>query len=401
MKTITIPVPSASSVKKTFLKIGLGILLLYLGYVVREIWLPLVLAFLLALVLDPVVDRMELRGWTRPRASAFIFGSFLFILVGLIVLAYPLASAQIDTLQKGFEKYFPDSSHAGLIASLYKMGLSPNLAGGAVSIIESSRNSLKHSSSFITNYGLVIVSNAIWIVIIPLIAFYALRDFHIILGKALLLVPPKRRDLIQTAVKETTMVFGNFLRGLAVVSVMNGVATTVLLMAVRVPGALMVGVIAGFLYSIPYLGALLTLVLTAAVAFVGGGPNMAILAVGLSVLLHQIVFDQIISPRVLGGHVGLHPILSVIALLVGNLLLGIVGMILAVPIAACIQIAVLAIQPKLSEQIDVSAKSVEVSTQVDLVEEQSTVIEKDQKTEALEEMHAKVASAVEEVEKKS
>ena len=197
------------------------------------------------------------------------------------------------------------------------------------------------------------------------------------------------------------MVFGNFLRGLAVVSVMNGLATTVLLMAVRVPGALMVGVIAGFLYSIPYLGALLTLVLTAAVAFVGGGPNMAILAVGLSVLLHQIVFDQIISPRVLGGHVGLHPILSVIALLVGNLLLGIVGMILAVPIAACIQIAVLAIQPKLSEQIDVSAKSVEVSTQADLVEEQSKVIEKDQKTEALEEMHAKVASAVEEVEKKS
>lgn len=394
MKSITVPVPSGASVKKALLKICLGILLLYLAYVVREIWLPLVLAFLLALVLDPVVDRMELRGWTRPRASAFIFGSFLFILIGLIVLAYPLASAQIDTLQNGFEKYFPDSSHTGLIGSMHKMGLSPNLAGGAVSIIESAKHSLQHSSSLITNYGLIIVSNAIWIVIIPLIAFYALRDFHIILAKALLLVPSKRRDLIQTAVKETTHVFGNFLRGLAVVSVMNGIATFILLMVLKVPGALMVGVIAGFLYSIPYLGALLTLVLTAAVAFVGGGPNMAILAVGLSVLLHQIVFDQIISPKVLGGHVGLHPILSVIALLVGNLLLGIVGMILAVPFAACIQIAILSVLPKLSEQIDVSVTPVRA-------EDPPNTNEKESKNEALEEMHAKVATAVEELEKKS
>jgi hypothetical protein len=168
MKSVTIPIPSASVVKKASLKIGIAILLLYLSYVVREIWLPLVLAFLLAMILDPVVDRMEVRGWTRPRASAFIFGSFLIIFIGLIVLSYPLAAAQIDTLQKGFEKYFPDSSHAGLIKSLHKMGLAPNLAGGAVSVIESAKSSLQHSSSIITNYGMVIVSNASWIVIIPL-----------------------------------------------------------------------------------------------------------------------------------------------------------------------------------------------------------------------------------------
>jgi predicted PurR-regulated permease PerM len=400
MKSVTIPIPSASVVKKASLKIGIAILLLYLSYVVREIWLPLVLAFLLAMILDPVVDRMEVRGWTRPRASAFIFGSFLIIFIGLIVLSYPLAAAQIDTLQKGFEKYFPDSSHAGLIKSLHKMGLAPNLAGGAVSVIESAKSSLQHSSSIITNYGMVIVSNAIWIVIIPLIAFYALRDFHLILGKGLLLVPPKRRDLVQTAVRETTLVFGNFLKGLAIVSIMNGIATTILLTALRVPGALMVGVIAGFLYSVPYLGAMLTLVLTAAVSFVGGGPNMAIMAVGTSILLHQIVFDQIISPRVLGGHVGLHPILSVVSLLVGNLLLGIVGMILAVPVAACLQIAILAIQPKLSEEIDVSATAPHV-VELEKEREKEKEMEKSPEIDALEEMHSRVSTAVAEVDKKS
>jgi predicted PurR-regulated permease PerM len=84
------------------------------------------------------------------------------------------------------------------------------------------------------------------------------------------------------------------------------------------------------------------------VAFVGGGVPMLLTAVGTSVLLHQVIFDQIISPRILGGHVGLHPIISIVALLAGNLLLGIIGMILAVPVAACIQMAVIAFYPKLA-----------------------------------------------------
>src|SRR5438477_13194109 len=112
------------------------------------------------------------------------------------------------------------------------------------------------------------------------------------------------------------------------VAALNGLATWLLLLLLGVPNALMLGVLAGLLYSIPYLGAVMTIILVAGASFVapGGGLNYMLMVVAANILLHQIIFDQIISPRILGGHVGLHPILSIIALLIGNSLLGIMGM---------------------------------------------------------------------------
>src|SRR5277367_3305607 len=122
MRTVNLPVPTRQELSK-WVAVACGILLLvYVCYLVREIWLPLGLAFLLAMILDPVVDRMEARRWSRARASIFIFGSFLFISIGLAVLAFPYVLEQLKSLQKGFERYFPDPSHAGLLASFRRLG---------------------------------------------------------------------------------------------------------------------------------------------------------------------------------------------------------------------------------------------------------------------------------------
>ena len=83
MKTLNIPIPSGGAVRRALLGSAAFVLLAYVAYTVREIWLPLGLAFLVAMVLDPVVDRMERRGWSRTWASVFIFGSFLLIVGGL------------------------------------------------------------------------------------------------------------------------------------------------------------------------------------------------------------------------------------------------------------------------------------------------------------------------------
>ncbi len=393
MKTLTMPVPDLPTVKNLLLKVVALFVLVYLCYIVRQIWVPLSLAFILAMVLDPVVDRMELRGWSRLWASAFIFGSFLIITIGLAVLSYPFAIGQAVILENGFLKYFPDPSHKGMIASFRHMGLSPSLSNAAVAGVEDGKATFQHSSTGIKDFGMSLASNAIWIVIVPIVAFYALRDFHLILAKGLLLVPSRRRDLVQTAVSEITGIFAKYIRGLLIVSVLNGVATAILLSALRVPGALVVGVVAGLLYSVPYIGALLTLVITAAIAFVGGGPNMLLLAVGLSVVLHQIVFDQIISPRILGNQVGLHPILSITALLAGNLLLGIIGMILAVPVAACIQIAVLAMLPKLSKEINIAPVNRADGDTVSSLEIETK--DEHQKMGTTADIHSAVATAVE------
>jgi hypothetical protein len=102
---------------------------------------------------------------------------------------------------------------------------------------------------------------------------------------------------------------------------------------------------------VPYVGAVVTVVLISVVSLLSGGANFMLIVLAANILLHQVIFDQIITPRILGGHVGLHPILSIVALLAGNALLGLVGMILAVPVAACIQIGILALVPKLAQDI--------------------------------------------------
>ena len=85
-----------------------------------------------------------------------------------------------------------------------------------------------------------------------------MRDFHLILGKALLLVKKERRGLVQTAVAEVTAIFAKYMRGLLIVSMLNGLATWLVLSILGVPSAFMLGAVAGVLYSVPYIGALIT-----------------------------------------------------------------------------------------------------------------------------------------------
>ncbi|RYG25096.1 AI-2E family transporter [bacterium] len=392
---VTLPVPDVRTVRRWILTTIGVIVLAYLAWVVREIWLPLGLAFVLATVLDPVVDRMEARGWKRVPASAAIFGTTLVILIGLIALAFPHLVAQGAEMQRQFEKYFPDTSHEGLVRSFTKLNFSAGVAALGAKAFESAQAGFNRSSTYLTSYGMSFVTNLIWVVIVPIVAFYALCDFHLILGKALLLVPRRHRGAAQSYVSEVSAVFARYLRGLGILSVLNGVATWLLLWAVGVPSALVVGIIAGILYAVPYIGALMTIVVTAAAAFVGGGVSTMIWAVGLSVLLHQILFDQIIAPRVLGGQVGLHPILSIIALLSGNLLLGIIGMILAVPIAACIQILVLALVPKLQVAIELPEGGPAATEGGQIATESRTI---QAESDATETLHGGVQRAVAEVE---
>ena len=394
-RVVTIPVPERRDVRNFAIKAALLLIVLYLAWVVRSIWIPLGLAFLVAMVLDPIVDRMEVRGWKRTTASAFIFGAFVIITVGLSILAFPTLVQQAGNLQAGVEKYFPDFSKAGLRKSFLDLGMAPGFANASATLVESAKGSLTRSSGWLPEFGLSVATNIVWVVIIPIVAFYILRDFHLILAKGLLLVPASRRDLVQTAVTEVTAIFGKYLRGLAIVSILNGIATAAMLFAMGIPGALLLGVVAALLYSVPYVGAVLTILLTAAISFVGAGPQAMLWAVIASFVLHHIVFDQIVTPKILGDHVGIHPLLSIFALLVGNLLLGIVGMVLAVPIAACVQIAVLALQPKLKHEIDIPAPNGEAETVAKLEEETK---ESHQKIDATGDLHAAVAQAVETVE---
>lgn len=397
VRQLVIPWPSAQQWRGWAIRaVAVGVIL-YLMYVVREIWIPLILAFLLATVLDPVVDRLELRGWKRAHAAALIYAVFLLVLAGAIMLSYTHIEDQLRLIQQGITEQFHDTSTPALKAGFAHLKVNDTLSNFLIRVIQGTAGQFK-STNRLTEYGMTFVTNLIWLVIIPIIAFYALRDYHLILGKGLLLVPRDKRDIVQTAVAETTAIFAKYLRGMAIVSILNGMATWALLFAFHIPSALVIAVGATILYNVPYLGAIAINGLIAIVSLLHGGAHTMLVVTGIGLVMHNILFDQIISPRILGGHVGLHPILSILALLIGNLLLGIIGMILAVPVAACIQIGVLALVPKLRHEIEMPKEPTQAPQSVTEIADQT--FETHAKADATEELHRSVNTAVENIEEK-
>jgi predicted PurR-regulated permease PerM len=397
--------PGQAQRARRWMWVALGVaFVVWLAYLVREIWMPLAIAFLIAMVLDPVVDRMERRGWSRAWAATLIFAGFFVTMGTLLYFAVPSVMRQSQAISDQVGKYLPQPGSQGKAEkSLNKLpGLTkapPWVRTAVVRGTEQLSETITRSTRWLSAHGMEILSNLIWLIIIPIVTFYALKDFHLIFAKMLLLVPREKRDFVQTMVAEVTTIFAKFLRGLMLVSFLNGLATWVLLLLLRTPNAFMLGAIAGVLYSIPYLGALITIVLVAGVSFLHGGLQYMLLVVALNILLHQIIFDQLITPRILGGHVGLHPILSIIALLAGNVLLGILGMILAVPVAACIQLIVLTLVPKLGHEIEIPANLHEKPDTVASLSAET----KDQQAQrdATEELHRSVSEAVENIEAKA
>ncbi len=397
--------PGFASRARRWLWFALGVTAtVWVAYLVRAIWMPLGIALLIAMVLDPIVDRLERRGWSRGWGAIAIFFGFFATAAVVLYFSVPAVVTQAQAISSQVSQYIPEpgkeAQAQGKLSQMLAKAKTPPYVREAVNRgIASFARSLLRSTAWLGEHAMEIMSDLIWIVIIPIVTFYALKDFHVIFAKGLLLVPREKRDFVQSMVGEVTTIFARFLRGLAMVSALNGMATWILLTVLRTPNAFTLGAIAGVLYSVPYVGALMTIVLVAGVSFLHGGLHYMLLVVALNVLLHQIIFDQLITPRILGGHVGLHPILSIIALLAGNVLFGILGMVLAVPVAASIQMVILTLVPKLRHEIALPAN---IHSPPDTVQSLSQET-KDQQasSDATMELHKSVSEAVDHIEEQA
>lgn len=213
---------------------------------------------------------------------------------------------------------------------------------------------LKVSASRLTTYIASSVGSLITAILIPIIALFILADIDRLRARMYLFLPERSRRIAQTTVTEINEVFGNYLRGLLIICSMYGGACMAYLFVVSIwfPGlrgyALLLGVLAGILYSVPYIGAISTVILTAVAALTSGaGVGGALVAAG-GVLFFNQFFDYVVMPKVVGELSGIHPLLAMFALFLGGHLLGLWGMLLAVPVAASIQLILFRLYPQLS-----------------------------------------------------
>lgn len=322
----------------------------------RGIWFPVSIALVIAMVLDPTVDRLENRGCPRGLATALVFLSFITVVVLAVVLLSPGISTQASAMAGDIGRLFPDPNRPDLVPVtqkiLAKLDAHPALRDALLKAARAGTLRLQETLSRTSELALAWAPNLMWFLVVPVLSFYLLNDFHRFYAKGILLVPNRHRPFAQTLVAEISSLFGKYLRGLGLICLLLGFSIAAMLWAYGNPYWQLLGLLGGVLYAVPAVGPLFTAALVILITLVTASPGKALLVGGSLLALTSGLFDQVITPRILGKQVGLHPVVTILALLLGFQIAGIVGMLVAVPLAACVQTIIIHLVPKLGTDLE-------------------------------------------------
>ncbi len=299
--------------------------------------LPFLVGGAVAYFLDPLADRLERMGLSRVAATAVISVIALLIFVVLALLIVPLLVRQLgelvnaaptilNKLQTFLTTQFP--------SLLDDQSVVRDTLAGIGKTIQSKGGELATS---LLSSALTVINFVVFIVVVPVVAFYLLLDWDNMIAKVDDLLPLDHRDTIRQLGREIDRVLAGFVRGQVSVCLILGTFYSVALMLAGLDFGLIVGAIAGLVTFIPYVGALIGGALAIGLAlfqFWGEWWHIAIVA-GIFAL-GQFLEGNIITPKLVGQSVGLHPVWLLFALSAFGTLFGFVGMLIAVPIAAAL-----------------------------------------------------------------
>jgi predicted PurR-regulated permease PerM len=320
-------------------------------YVLRSVLTPVFFALLIAYMLDPVVDRFE--AMRVPRALGIVIVlSFAFALMTLfLVIAVPMVirdlgefvttlpaklQARLDAAEPWFAQFGITLPHTweDVVAQLEASGADPSTVAGKAA------EPLGAALSFIVGETLGAVGAILGAVMVPVLAFYLLYDFDRMTASIRDLIPPRTRPFVVDLAREVDEVMSQFIRGQLLVMIILGVLYAVGYSIVGVRLAILIGVFAGLLAFIPYVGSALALVLALLMCALDFQGWTQIIWVVVVYGVIQILEGFVITPKIVGDKVGLASIWVLLALLVAGEVFGFMGVLLAVPAAAVLKIFV-------------------------------------------------------------
>ncbi len=315
-------------------------------YFSRRVVAPFFIAFALAYLLDPLVDRLVSFKLSRTLSVLVLMLAFFFLAVGAGLLLVPIFSMQAESLAKNiptyigiFQKWFRPI--LDMISGLDPAKVEEFVNEGLSRFGELPMKILQFSGKFIwgsiSNLFNIILMFAN-LVIIPVVMFYLLRDFDSINEKLLKLVPPRFQEKTKDIVLEIDQVLSRFVRGQLVVAGLMGTMYSIGLFLCDTPMSLSLGMMAGLVNLVPYLGLVLGFVPSALLTFMHTQEWVPVLAVAGVFGVVQALEGMVITPRVVGDNIGLHPVAVILAVLLGGELFGLAGMILGVPGVAVLNV---------------------------------------------------------------
>jgi predicted PurR-regulated permease PerM len=314
-----------------------AVLFLAILWLMGDVILPFVVGGALAYFLDPVADRLQRLGLSRVMATTVITICAILLVVLLVLSIIPSLISQLTALVNSAPQ-IAARMQAFLLERFPELSDSTSTARQTLAQIASAiqARGAELANGLLTS-ALSILNAVIFIVVVPVVTFYLILDWDKLIARVDHLIPRDHAPVVRTIATDINTVIAGFVRGQVSVCLILGTFYAVALMIAGLQYGMIVGAIAGAITFIPYVGSLVGGILAVGLAlFQFWGDWMSIGIVAAIFAIGQFVEGNILTPKLVGQSVGLHPVWLLFALSVFGALFGFVGMLVAVPVAAAI-----------------------------------------------------------------
>jgi predicted PurR-regulated permease PerM len=329
---------------KTSFWTAVSLLTITFLYLLSPILSPFLIAALLAYLLDPITDRLEVKGLSRTFSVAVVFGIGFVIIILFFLLIIPILETQIRHLLDVLPGYMTwgVTMLGPILEKNFNVDLSVLEVDRFKNIITSNWRStggvVKTTLQAISKSGFVVLEWLANLALIPLIGFYLLRDWDRLIYYLESLLPLSIEPTITKLSVESDQVLSAFLRGQLSVMISLSIIYAVGLSMVGLDFGILIGIIAGLVSFVPYLGVIIG-VLLASLAVIFQTQNITDLLGVFAVFgFGQVVESFILTPILVGDKIGLHPVTVIFAIMAGGELFGFVGVLLALPVTAVLAV---------------------------------------------------------------
>jgi predicted PurR-regulated permease PerM len=330
--------------RQVLIWLGAVVVLALALYVLRPILLPFLMGMVVAYFLDPVADWLEERGLPRLAATSIILGVFVLLFIAVLVLLLPVLGRQIanfaENLPQNIGKLVALVDTAG--PDWLKEILTDTQADIETSLVDTAKAAAGWIGTLLGSIwsgGVAFINLVSLLVVTPVVAFYMLYDWDRMIAAVDAWLPRDHVNTIRDLARQIDEALAGFVRGQGTVCIILASFYASGLSLAGLNFGVLIGILSGLISFVPYVGSITGFVLAGGVAliqFLPDGNWLSITIVLAIFVVGQFIEGNFLSPKLVGDRVGLHPVWLMFALFAFGLLLGFVGLLLAVPLAAAI-----------------------------------------------------------------
>ncbi|MFK8051963.1 MAG: AI-2E family transporter [Woeseiaceae bacterium] len=317
----------------------------FLLYLLAPVLTPFVAAALLAYLGDPLADRLQKLRMPRPVAVLAVFFLTILVVFLLVLLLLPLVRTQVGALLEVLPRYLQllEDKVWPHIASFISDDVGEAEFGLSSLIEQFGTTAGAWGSSFLASVGRsggALITAVVNLFLIPILTFYLLRDWDLIVSRIAALIPSNHREVVGELAHQTDETLGAFLRGQMLVMIGLALIYTIGLSVIGLKFALAIGVVAGLVSFVPYLGLVFGIGLAGLTALNMPDSGLMLILVVVVFVLAQFIEGSVLTPKLVGDRIGLHPVLVIFAVMAFGQLFGFFGILLALPAAAVVAVVV-------------------------------------------------------------